>query len=254
MRGGVAMNVDALDRIEAIKDRLEHDGRVRIRHLAADLGVSDMTIRRDLDLLAEQGVARRVRGGAVTIGPRRFPDRTRDHPRAKSVIAQKLVDLVPDRGAVALDASSTVQRLAARLTHVHDLTVLTNGPETFSALQGQPGVRALLTGGELDARTGSLVGPLAARSAGDLLVDRLFVGAAALDADLGSSEATLDEAEIKLALAAGAAEIVLAVDSSKLGSRGTARAFPIDRVALLVTELDPQDQRLDPFRDRCALR
>lgn len=248
------MNVDALDRVEAIRDRLERDGRVRIGALAADLGVSDMTIRRDLDLLAEQGVVRRVRGGAVAIGPQRFPDRTREHPRAKSVIAQKLVDLVPERGAVALDASSTIQRLAGRIADVHDLTVLTNGPETFAALQDRPGLRALLTGGELDARTGSLVGPLAVRSASDLLVDRLFVGAAALDADVGSSEATLDEAEVKLALAAGAAEVVLAVDSSKLGSRATARAFPFDRVSLLVTELDPEDARLDPFRDRCALR
>lgn len=248
------MNVDALDRVEAIRHRLERDGRVRIGALAADLGVSDMTIRRDLDVLAEQGVVRRVRGGAVAIGPQRFPDRTREHPRAKSTIAQKLLDLVPERGAISLDASSTVQRLAGRIADVHDLTVLTNGPETFAALQDRPGVRALLTGGALDPRTGSLVGPLAVRSSGDLLVDRLFVGAAALDPDVGSSEATLDEAEVKLALAAGAAEVVLAVDSSKLGGRATARAFSLERVALLVTELDPTDPRLDGYRGHVEVR
>lgn len=248
------MNVDALDRIEAIRARLDQDGRVRIAALARDLGVSDMTIRRDLDVLADQGAARRVRGGAVAVGPQRFPDRAREHPRAKAVIAQKLLGLVPERGAIALDASSTLQRLAGRLSDTRDLTVLTNGPETFTALQGHAGVRALLTGGELDRRTGSLVGPLAARSAGDLLVDRLFVSAAAVDPDIGSSEATLDEAEVKLALGAGAAEVVLAVDSSKLGARATARTFSLDRIAIVVTELDPADARLDAFRDRCDLR
>ena len=248
------MNVDALDRVEVIRARLAHDGRVRIAVLAAELGVSDMTIRRDLDLLADQGAVRRVRGGAVVLGPQQFSDRAREHPRAKAVIARKLVDLVPDRGAVALDASSTLQGLTGLLAHVRDLTVLTNGLETFAALQGRPGVRALSTGGELDPRTGSLTGPLAVRSAGDLLVDRLFVGAAALDAEIGSSETTLDEAEVKLAFAAGAAEVVLAVDSSKIASRATARAFSWERVALLVTELDADDPRLDDLRGRVPLR
>lgn len=248
------MNVDAIDRIEVIRSRLDRDGRVHVGALARDLGVSEMTIRRDLEVLADQGAARRVRGGAVAVGPQRFPDRTRVRPRAKAAIAQKLLDLVPDRGTIALDASSTLQRLAGRLTEARDLTVLTNGPETFAALQGHPGVRALSTGGELDPHTGSLVGPLAVRSAGDLLVDRLFVGAAAVDPVLGSSEASLDEAEVKLAFGAGAAEIVLAVDSSKLSHRAPARTFPLERIAVLVTELDPRDPLLAPYRAHGEVR
>src|SRR4051794_29219917 len=238
----------------AIRDRLERDGRVHIAGLASHLGVSDMTIRRDLELLAEEGTARRVRGGAVATGPQRYPARAREHPRAKAAIAHKLLGLLPERGAIALDASSTLQRLAGRLSEARDLTVLTNGPETFAALHGHRGVKALLTGGELDDRTGSLVGPLAARAARDLLMDRVFVSAAAVSPASGSCEATLDEAEVKLAFAAGAAELVLAVDSSKLGGRAPARAFSLDRVALLVTELDPRDPRLDAFRDHCQIR
>jgi DeoR family fructose operon transcriptional repressor len=154
---------------------------------------------------------------------------------------------------VGVDASSTLQRLAARLGAVRDVTVVTNGPETFRALQEHPGVTALLTGGELDSRTGSLVGPLAARAARDVLLRRLFVSAAALDAELGSSEATLEEAEVKLALAGSAGEVVLAVNASKLGHRAPARAFALDHVDVLVTELDPADRRLDPYRRRVRL-
>lgn len=247
------MNVDALDRIESIRARLERDGQVRIGPLASDLGVSEMTIRRDLDLLADEGAVRRVRGGAVAVGPQEFTTRAREHPRAKSTIGQKLLALVPTGGAVALDASSTLQRLAARLGSARDLTVVTNGPETFGALLEHPGVTALLTGGQLDRRTGSLVGPLAVRAAGDLFVSRLFVSAAAVDPDLGSSEATLDDAEVKTAFAATAGEIVLAVDSSKLGGRAPARTLALDQITYLVTELDPGDPRLDPYRDRCTI-
>lgn len=242
------MNVEALERLELIRHRLDRDGRVRVTELAAALGVSEMTVRRDLEMLVDEGVAQRVRGGAIAVGPQEFDTRSRQHARAKATIAEKLVELVGTGGAIGIDASSTLQRLAVRLGEARDLTVLTNGPETFRALQDHPGVTALLTGGELDPRTGSLVGPLAARAARDVMLRRLFVSAAALDADLGSSEANLEEAEVKLALASSAAEVVLAVDASKLGHRAPARAFTLDEVDVLVTELDPDDDRLDPYR------
>jgi DeoR family fructose operon transcriptional repressor len=242
------VNVQAAERLDLLRRRLEADGRLVVADVATDLDVSDMTIRRDLEVLVDEGVARRVRGGAVAMGPQQFTSRTRQHARAKARIAEKLLELVGSGGAIGIDASSTVQRLAGRLDAARDLTVLTNGPDTFRVLQGQPGVTALLTGGELDARTGSLVGPLAARAAHDVLLRRLFVSAAALDPELGSSESTLEEADVKLALAGSAGEVVLAVDASKLGHRAPARAFPLARVDVLVTELDPSDARLDPYR------
>jgi DeoR family fructose operon transcriptional repressor len=146
-----------------------------------------------------------------------------------------------------------MQRLAARLGEARDVTVLTNGPDTFRALQDHAGVTALLTGGELDPRTGSLVGPLATRPSRDLLLRRLFVSAAAVDPDVGASESTLEEAEVKIALAGSASEVVLAVDSSKLGHRAPAQAFVWDQVDVLVTELAPGDTRLDPYRDHADL-
>lgn len=248
------MNVQALERLELMRHRLDTEGRVRVGDLAVELDVSEMTVRRDLDVLVDEGVAQRVRGGAVAIGPQEFATRFRQHARAKSRLAEKLVDLVGTGGAIGIDASSTLQRLAARLGEARDLTVLTNGPETFRALQEHAGVTALLTGGELDVRTGSLVGPLAARAANDVMLRRLFVSAAAVDPDLGSSESTLEEADVKVALARSAAEVVLAVTAVKLGHRAPARAFPLDRVDILVTELDPSDARLAPYRSLVELR
>jgi DeoR family fructose operon transcriptional repressor len=248
------VNLDSMQRLELIRSRLDGDGQVRVLELATELDVSEMTIRRDLDLLVDEGIAHRVRGGAVAVGPQQFAARAEQHSRAKGRIADKLLALVGEGGAIGIDASSTLQRLASRLAPARNLTVLTNGLDTFRALQGHAGVTALLTGGALDESTGSLVGPLATRAADDVMLRRLFVSASALDPALGSSESTLLDAEVKLALAGAAAEIVLAVDSSKLGHRAPARCFALDRVAVLVTELDTRDSRLDAYRDLVEVR
>ncbi len=248
--GERAVSIEAVDRLEQIEQRVRTAGRVKVTELAVALDVSEMTIRRDLDVLAEQGVVQRVRGGAVAVGPQPFAQRFSRQARAKDRIAAKLAALVGDGGAVGVDASSTLQRLAGHLDHPRELTVVTNGQDTFQALQDVPGVTVLLTGGQLDRRTGSLVGPLATRAAREVLLRRLFVSAAALHPRHGTSEATLEEAEVKLALADVAAEVVVAVDSSKLGQAAPARGLPPERVDLLVTELEPADPALDPYRDQ----
>ncbi len=249
-RGSLA----AGERLEWLSDRLERDGAVTIAEAADALGVSEMTIRRDLDELEERGTARRVRGGAWALGPRTFAERHDVASPAKSRIAAKLGELVPVEGVVAFDASSTVLRLTTHLGEARDLQVLTNGPDTFSALQGRSGVDALLTGGRLDVRTGSLVGFLACRAAEALAVDRFFCSAAAITVEGGPREATLQDAEVKLAMARTAGEVVLAVDSSKLGGRAPAASIEWGRVDVLVTDLDPEDERLDDYRERVEVR
>ena len=219
----------------------------RSLRLPSRLGVSEMTIRRDLAELEERGIARRVRGGARAIGPQTFAERHHTAARAKSRIAAKLAELVPSSGAVGFDASSTVMRLASSLDAARDLTILTNGPDTFAALQGLPGVTALLTGGRLEERTGSLVGPLACRSVTNFSVQVFFASAAAVRGP-GTLEATLEEAEVKRGLAAGAERVVLAADSSKLGARSVALGLEWERIDTLVTELEPGDDRLAPYR------
>lgn len=245
----VSGNLATEHRLEWIRRHLDDHGQVRIADAATTLAVSEMTVRRDLQELEAQGLARRVRGGAVAVGPMAFADRHKSRPRAKARIAAKLMDLVPATGAIGIDASSTLVRLATAIESGRDLTVLTNGWETFRAMQGKAGVTPLLSGGELDARTGSLVGPVACRAAGSLLLSRLFISAAAVDPVLGPSEPCLEEADVKRSLAAVAAEVVLAVDSTKLGARSVATSLGWDDIGLIVTELDPDDARLADYRD-----
>jgi DeoR family transcriptional regulator, fructose operon transcriptional repressor len=241
------MSVDAADRLERICAEVDAEGRVKVSGLAADFAVSEMTIRRDLDILAEQGRVRRVRGGALALGPQRYSERFGVQARAKERIAAKLSALVGETGAVGLDASSTIQRLAMSVSGARDLTVATNSVEALNVLRGRSGVTALLIGGQHDPRTDSLVGPLATRSAAQLALDRLFVSAAGITPE-GTTEATLEEAEVKLALASVAGQIIAAVDHSKIGRTGLAHCLPLERIDVLVTDLDPGDHRLVAYR------
>jgi DeoR family fructose operon transcriptional repressor len=251
---GQAVSVDAIERLEDIRAEIEVHGRVRVPDLAARFGVSEMTVRRDLDLLAGRGVVRRVRGGAMAAGPQQFAERFGREARAKEKVVRKLVEVIGEARAIGIDASSTLQRLAPLLPDSGSRTVLTNGPECFAALQEAPGVTALLTGGQLDRRTGSLVGPLATRAARDVALDVLLVSAAGVDPVLGSFETTLEEAEVKLALADVSRRVVLAVDHTKLDASGPARCLPLDRIDVVVTDLDPGDRRLEPFRALAEIR
>ncbi len=241
------MDVEA--RQERIRELLDAGGAVRVKDLADRFGVSEMTIRRDLEELERLGVLRRVRGGARPLGPRPFPERHRRNARRKAAIAKKLQPLVPEAGAIAFDASTTVLALAGRLTGARRLSVITNGIASYRTLVALPGIRPVLTGGFHEPETDSLVGPIACDAARAFAFSRFFTSAAALDVAVGATEAACEEAEVKRAIASGASEIVLAVDSTKLGRRSIARTFDLAAVDLLVTDLDPDDARLQPYRE-----
>lgn len=246
-------NLATEERLSWLRSRLGDDGRVRISDAAHMLGVSEMTVRRDLQELESTGLARRVRGGAVALGPTLIGDRSRAQAKAKTRIAAKVLPLLPSVGGVGMDASSTVARIASAIDTARDLMVVTNGLDTFQTLQDRPGITAILTGGRYDARTCSLVGPIAVRSATNVLLSVLVMSAAAVDADLGPSEESIEESEVKRALASVADQVILAVDASKLCDRSIAVSVDWEHITSLVTDLDPGDARLDPFRDRVAI-
>ncbi|MBG6237439.1 DeoR family fructose operon transcriptional repressor [Mycetocola sp. CAN_C7] len=242
--------VNAESRRERLLAILEADGIIRLEEAAEGLGVSAMTVRRDLADLESDGQLRRVRGGAVpSLRPRSFLERMSTGAAAKLVIAEKALALVPEVGAAAFDASSTVGTLLSRLDGASDLTLATNSWENFQVARHQPGISALLVGGEAEERTDSFVGLLACQAASSLHYAKFFTSSAAADSARGTSEVTLAETQVKLAFAEASDETVLLLDSSKLGQRALARSLDWDRIDALVTELDPGDERLDPYRD-----
>jgi DeoR family glycerol-3-phosphate regulon repressor len=227
---------------------LERDGAIRLETAAAELQVSVMTVRRDIQDLDADGLVRRVRGGAVSIVlPRAFGDRAATRASAKSAVARKAESLVPSAGAIGVDASTTSASLLA-IIRPERLLVVTNSVDNAAIARVRPGVRAVLVGGELEQQTGSLVGPTAEQTARSFAYDVFFTSASAVDATAGTMEVSLEEAAVKQAFAARGRQTVVLADSSKLGQQALALALDWSAIDALVTELDPTDDRLDAFR------
>jgi DeoR family transcriptional regulator, fructose operon transcriptional repressor len=250
----VAGTLTAEQRRAALRAGLVEHGRLHLGEVAAEWDVHPMTIRRDFEQLEREGVARRVRGGLLPVADDVFDRRQARALTAKRKIAAKLRDLVPGDAVVGMDASTTMHVLASEMPLVRGLCVVTNGLAAFDSLHPRSGVRTFLTGGEREELNNSLVGPIAVSTVRQFLLARCFLSAAALDPVAGTSETTIEQAAVKQAMAEVSQHVVLAVDASKLGQRSRVRSVGLDRVDLLVTELAPDDARLDDYRDLVELR
>jgi DeoR family fructose operon transcriptional repressor len=243
----------AEQRRAALRAGLSERGELRLAEVAAEWDVHPMTIRRDFEQLESEGVAQRVRGGLLHVADDVFDRRRARALTAKRKIAAKLRDLVPPVGVIGLDASTTVHLLAT-LPLPGTISVVTNGLAAFASLHAQPGVRTFLTGGEREERNNSLIGPIAVATVRQFLLARCFLSAAALDPAAGTSETTIEQAALKQAMAEVSGHVVLAVDGSKLGQRSLVRSIGLSQVDLLVTDLAPDDARLDDYRDLVEVR
>lgn len=235
------------ERRQDMAARLSRDGTLALADEARRFGVHEMTIRRDFEHLESVGLVRRVRGGAVVTEADAFDLRMRRAQRAKRAIAQKLIPLAPMTGAIAIDASTTLVHFA-RLVRGSDLSAVTNGWATFDELRRRPGVRPFLTGGESEELNASLVGSLALRSVEGFHFSTAFLSTTSISPDRGTSEPTLPQVDVKKAMVAVADRVVLAVDSSKLATTSAIRGLAFSDIDVMVTELDPCDARLDPYR------
>jgi DeoR family transcriptional regulator, fructose operon transcriptional repressor len=241
----------AEERLAQLERLLAKQGAVGVSQLARLLKVSEMTVRRDLDKVAARGGAARVHGGAVAQGRLTFGARMERGGRAKAAAAAKLVGLMPETGSIYLDGSTTIYQLVSLLAARSGLLAATNNLDTFMALSRLPGVQAVLIGGALNRETDNFVGPFARRCLGGLAFDLACFSAFALDPQVGPSEPSPEDAEIKAHVCARSGRVALAVDAGKLGSRATSAWNP-PPATTLATDLVPGDERLDVYRTRFA--
>ncbi len=244
----------AEERQELLLSTLREESRVEIEETAKRLGVHPMTIRRALKTLERSGRARLVRGGAVYVGTEEFTVRQSRALTAKRCIAEKLQPLIREHDSIGLDASSTVYCLAEKMPDAAPPLVVTYGVQTFQALQNTSNVHAILSGGELDPRTGSLVGMLAQQAIERFTLSCCILSTTALDPDVGTMEPTIEEVGMKHALANSSDRVILAIDATKLSQRSAVRSIGLSQIDVIVTELDVDDVRLDPYRELVELR
>ncbi|MEU0909682.1 DeoR/GlpR family DNA-binding transcription regulator [Streptomyces althioticus] len=241
-------NLLAEQRRTLILDEVRRRGGVRVNELTRRLGVSDMTVRRDLDALARQGVLEKVHGGAVPVVEASthepgFEAKSGLELTAKEDIARTAAELVPPGGAIALSGGTTTFALAHRLTDVPDLTVVTNSvrvADVFHAAQRSSGSRqgaatVVLTGG-VRTPSDSLVGPVADQAIAALHFDLLFLGVHGISVEAGLSTPNLAEAETNRRLVQSARRVIVVADHTKWGTVGLSLFASLEQVDTLVTD------------------
>jgi DeoR family transcriptional regulator, fructose operon transcriptional repressor len=214
-------------------------GAARLEELSAALGVSQATVRRDLNALAAAGRLRRVHGGAVAIDQRldepHFDAKAAAAADEKQRIAERAIELLSPEETVYLDSGSTVLALARLLHGWNRLTVVTNSLPVATELVGR-GPRLIVIGGELRATSRAFVGPLTRLLLDDIHLDRAVMGTFALSLDDGLTTTDPSEAYTKQLVISRAREVILLADSTKLGTRSFVRAGRVEDVDVLVTD------------------
>jgi DeoR family fructose operon transcriptional repressor len=217
---------------------LAADRRVESGRLAELFGISAESVRKDLALLEEQGLLRRVHGGAVPREPRRDEPHVADrdvHIAEKSAIARRALRFVPDGASLLLDAGSTTLRLAEMLPTDRELVVYTNSWPVGAALH-ERGIAVVALGGRIRPATMAAVGSLTGQALAAINVDVAFLGTNALSFDRGLTTPDADEADVKHQMLAAARQRVFLVDSSKFGTESLARHAELADVDVLITD------------------
>jgi DeoR family transcriptional regulator of aga operon len=240
---------------------LTETGRVTVEEAAERLDVSQATIRRDFDQLAQQQMITRTRGGAVASGvsydlPLRY--KTAKHSEEKQRIGVAAAALVGPGMVVGLNGGTTTTEVARALAVRPDLgstadgsqlTVVTNALNIANELLVRSRMKIVVTGGVVRPQSFELVGPLGGGILREVTLDVALLGVDALDVTLGAAAHHEGEAAMNSLMVARAKRVVIIADSSKLGGHAFARICPVERIETLVTDSTADPKLVDGFRD-----
>lgn len=242
----------AAERRQAILELVRANGAVRLRDIAAQVGTSEVTVRRDLRLLEEQGLLDRRRGGAAAPGvlshEPTYVQKSHTAAIEKRAIAALAAGLVDEGDAVVLGAGTTTEELARRLVGRRDLTVVTNSMLVGTLLAHAPGVDVIMTGGQLRGSTFALVGSAAEQSLEGVRVRTAFLSGNGLTASRGLSTPDMAAASMDRVIVGAAQEVVVLADHTKLGVDTMFQTVPPERISRLVTDEQADRDQLDGLR------
>lgn len=245
----------AEERRQAMAELVAQQGRLSVNELAEAYDVTTETVRRDLSMLEQAGIIRRVHGGAVPAGAlvrleTAVGERDLDHADEKDRIAKAALALLPAQGSVLLDAGTTTARLATHLPRDHQLMVVTNAVPIAARLASLTNVDLHLLPGRVRPTTQAAVGEDTVGALSLLRTDVAFVGTNGIDPDHGLTTPDHSEAAAKRAMVRAGRRVVVLADSSKVGQDHTVRFADLADVDVLVTDAGVDDLTVQAFEER----
>ncbi|ADJ46496.1 DeoR family transcriptional regulator [Amycolatopsis mediterranei S699] len=231
------------ERRELLLARLAADGKVLAKDVAAELGVSEDSIRRDLRDLAAAGLCQRVYGGALPVSPALadYSSRTSIAVGGKDRVATVAAALVRPGSTVILDGGTTTLALAKALPEDLEATVVTHSPTVAVALLGHPGIEVFLLGGRLFRHSAVTCGAAAAEAAQSISADVFLLGVTGVHPEAGLTTGDADEAAMKRTLARRAADTYVLASAEKLGAASRFTVLPFGDIAGIITDADDQN-------------
>lgn len=237
----------AVDRRHRILEQVAERQTIHIAELAAELGVSEMTIRRDITRLERDGFLRRTYGGATAHITRSmellFNARALENAPAKRLIGMHAAELLAPERTLFVGIGSTTEQFAMFLRPRDDLTVVTGSLPVASLLGTRKG-RVVVLGGSVLTDELACVGPVAAATVRRYHADMAVLGAAGLSARHGITELSDEAAEIQRLMIEHSDRVVVVADGSKLGQTTMASVAPADRITMLITSANAPRQEL----------
>jgi DeoR/GlpR family transcriptional regulator of sugar metabolism len=233
-------------RRDLLLSRLRSDGQIVAKDLAAELGLSEDSLRRDLRDLAAAGLCQRVYGGALPISPAigDYAARQEVAIDSKRRVAARAAALVAPGSTVILDGGTTTLQVARALAPDLDATVVTHSPTIAAALVDHPRIELYLIGGRVFKHSAVTSGAAAAEAAAAVHADLFLLGVTGVHPQAGLTTGDGDEAAMKRALARRAADTYVLASSEKIGAASRFSVLPLGEVAGVVTDADPDHPAL----------
>jgi DeoR/GlpR family transcriptional regulator of sugar metabolism len=239
----------AAQRRDLLLSRLQTDGRLVAKDLAAELGVTEDSVRRDLRELAAAGLCQRVYGGALPVSPAvaDYSARGAVSPAAKERVGAAAAALIGPGSTVILDGGTTALAVAAALPPDLRATVVTHSPTVAAALVQHPTVEVFVLGGRLFKHSAVTSGAAAAEAAGLVHADLFLLGVTGVHPRRGLTTGDADEAAMKRTLARRAADTFVLASAEKIGAASPFTVLPLSAVSGIITDAattDPTIERL----------
>lgn len=235
------MTYSAQQRREKVLSQGYERGHVTVKELAAEIHVSEATIRRDLKALADQGQLDLVYGGATI--PRKsdfsFQSKSIRQAEAKRIIGELASRLVADGDQIFLDSGTSCSQMAAFLKRKRGLFVIVNSARLVAELASAPGINLILLGGHYRSDRMDTIGPLATSTLDQLRGYTAFIGADGLSMDFGLTACDIESAHLYRLAVRNAREAVLLVDHTKFLTPSLFKIVDWDAISRLVTDQAP---------------
>ncbi|MHB1405834.1 MAG: DeoR/GlpR family DNA-binding transcription regulator [Desulfitobacteriaceae bacterium] len=244
----------AEDRRKKIIGLLDESGSVRVAQLSNLFKVTEETIRRDLEQLEKDGYLSRTHGGAIKNSldqqETAFSIRNMRNPEEKKLIGNKAVEFISPGEVIALDASTTALQVAQFLKECgkKDIVVITHALKVVMTLADSPNITVISTGGVLQQRTMSFVGPIAENALTNYNIKKAFVSCKGLTVEEGITESTDVQATMKGEFIKAAKEIFLLVDHDKFGQAALATVAPVTVAHKLLTDKGTPQREVEAYR------